>query len=44
MEGLADLLQASLLAPGDWQSMAFVRVEGHLPFFFPLLQLAEVFL
>ena len=44
MEGVVDFLRAGLLAPGDWQSIAFVRVEGHLPFFFPLLQLAEVFL
>ena len=44
MEGVVDLLWAGLLAPGDWQSIAFVRVEGHLPFFFPLLQLSEVFL
>ena len=42
MEGVVDLLRAVLLAPDDWQSIAFFRVEGYLPVFFPLLQLVEV--
>ena len=42
VEGVVDFLRAGLLAPGDWQSVVFVQVEGHLPFFFPLLQLVEV--
>ena len=40
MEGVVGLLQAGLLVPGDWHSIVFVQVEGHLPFFPPLLQLA----
>ena len=35
MEGVVDLLHGGLLAPGDWHSIAFVQVEGHLPFFPP---------